>query len=178
MGREKAEANKAKGQTLMEITEEGRTAIRPTQERLAKGGIIQTEQRRGEQAKPWYAAEGTISAYLANGIISKRQAMAGFEFQAVYYVAHGSEIKATSYEPRIVGNSDSTSDRQQAAINKLNLYRTAHGEELFACLVAIAGLGQTHSAWAQGMNWHPTCGKPIMVIALNKHAQHLKLPGD
>lgn len=163
---------------LRDLTEEGREAVRPTQERLAKGGVIRAEQRRGEAAKPWYAAEGTISAYLANGTITKRQAMAGYEFQSVYFIAHGSDVKASGYGQHIHGTINNTSDKQQAALNKLTLYRSAHGEELYACLVAIAGLGQTHSSWAQGMNWHPSCGKPIMQIALNKHAQQLKLPND
>lgn len=161
-----------------DLTEEGRPAVRPTAERLAKGGVLPAEQKRGEAAKPWYAAEGPISAYLADGIINKRQAMAGYEFQSVYYVAHGSPLKAQNYGVHIQGGIDNTTDKQHAALNKLTLYRAAHGEEYFCCLVAIAGLGQSHSAWARGMNWHPSAGKPFMQAALNKHAQQLRLPHE
>lgn len=161
-----------------DLTDEGREAIRPTAERLAKGGVVKAEQRRGDKAKPWYAAENIISVYLADGVINMRQAKAGYQFHQVYFIAHGSDVKACAWGQHIEGSVNTTTDTQQAARNKLHNYRLAHGEEMYACLVGIAGLGQTHSAWATGMDWHPSAGKPFLKASLNKHASLLKLPDD
>ena len=152
-------------------------AIRPTDERQAKGGLAKPEQGRDRIAKPWFSVESSISEYLANGTITKSQGDAGYQFQGTYYLALGHPVHAQSYEPQIRGgNTENITDRQIAAKAKLNNYRNAHGEDLYNCLVAIAGLGESHSVWARNRGDHPSAGKPIMRIALTRHADLLKLP--
>lgn len=152
------------------------TPIRPTPERERQGGIIKSDQGRDRTPKPWFAIESAISEYLASGQITKRQAEAGYQFQATYYLAMGYPVRAQSYEPAIRGGGDSFTDRQLAARAKLTNYRNDHGQDLYDCLVAIAGLGESFSVWARNRGEHPSSGKPIMRIALTKHADLLKLP--
>ena len=154
------------------------TPIRPTVERERQGGILKADPGRDRTPKPWFAIESAISQYVADGTITRRQAEAGYQFQATYYVACGHPIRAQSYEPAIRGGTDHVSDHQLAARAKLQNYRTAHGQDLYDCLVAIAGLGETHSVWARNRGDHPSAGKPIMRIALTHHADVLKLPEE
>jgi len=154
------------------------TPIRPTPERERQGGILKTDPARDRTPKPWFAIESSISQYLADGTITRRQAEAGYQFQACYYVACGHPVRAQSYEPAIRGSTDHVTDQQLGARAKLQNYRNAHGPDIYDCLVAIAGLGETHSVWARNKGDHPSAGKPIMRIALSKHADLLKLPED
>ena len=152
-------------------------AIRPTQERLAKGGIlVPPKADRERSARPWFAAESAVSYYLSKGKISKRQADAGYQFQACWYVANGHPVRAQSYEPSIRGGTDDMSDARLGAKAKLQLYRNAHGEDLFNCLVSICGLDETYSEWAEDHCADRQAGKTVLKIALTKHADFLKLP--
>jgi hypothetical protein len=155
------------------------TPIRPTPERMKQGGVIPADPGRGRDTRPWLSVESNISHYLVDGTITRRQAEAGYQFQRVYYTAHRHPLRAQSYEPPIRGgDNDAFADGQLAARGKLGVYREAHGPDLYACLVGIAGLGQSHTVWAKGAGMHASAGRPIMRIALTKHADLLRLSNE
>lgn len=154
-------------------------AIRPTPERMAKGDVVARAQDRGQrEAKPWYAAENIVTVYLADKVISERQARAGFQFQETYYRANGSPCRAASWSPPIAGSVDDWTDNQVSAKVQLRTYRERLGPDFFSCLESVCGLGLTHSRWAADRNDHPSSGKVMMRAALTLHANYLKLPED
>lgn len=145
---------------------------------MAKGGVIIAEEGRGDRTKPWYAQECLVDVYVGDGTITRRQALAGYNFKAVWYRAHGSDVKAQSLQPRVSGGSREITDGQEAAIAQLKLYAEKYGRDIYSCLQAVVGLGQTWSHWARARGEWPQGGKLALRMSLTRHADELKLPDD
>ena len=161
-----------------EADKRGPAIERPTAERMAKGGVIQSDQSRGDKPKPWYARECLIDVYAGDGTITKRQAMAGYNFRSLWYTAHGSDVKSQAFQPRVSGGVEEFTDRREAAIEQLKLLAEKYGRDIFNCLRAIVGQGETWSHWARARGEWPSSGKLALRMSLNRHADHLKLPDD
>jgi len=161
------------------MVDEPRAApIRPTPERLAKGGVIVPEEDRLGRAKPWYARECLVDVYAGDGTITPRQAMAGYNFRSLWYRAHGSDVKAQSLQTRIMGGANEMSDGKEAAQETLKLIAARYGSDMFSCLRAIVGQGETWSHWARSRGEWPQAGKLALRMSLTRHADELKLPDD
>ena len=152
--------------------------VRPTAERMAKGGVIEAKEERGTAAKPWYAQECLIDVYVGNGTITKRQAMAGYDFRVLWYRAHGASVRAANLEGRVTGGKAEMSDSAEAAVSQLKMLAERYGSDMFSCLRGIVGMGETWSHWARARGEYPQAGRLALRMSLTRHADHLKLPEE
>lgn len=155
----------------------GHDVVRPTSERIAKGGISVNPAERGAPPKAWNADEAMIDVYLRQGTITRRMWSAGDAFSRTYFTAKGSPFRGHRWEPAISGgNQQSHSDTRIAAEASLRLWATKHPPLIYACLEAVCGLQEAMTTWASRSRLHPATGRPMLETALHAHANYLRLP--
>lgn len=163
---------------VRDLTEDGREAIRPTQERLAKGGIKPSLSKRGEKAKPWNAATSLADVYLDGELIDIRQWKAADAFTRVYYRAQGSPWRVASWQGPINGSGGEYSDNRLAAQRQLDIIAKHLTKTLYAVLRDVCGLHTPVSTWARNRGIHPATGMPLLRVSLDMYAKHIGLPDE
>ena len=161
-----------------DLTEDGRDAIRPTNERLAKGGVRPAARARGEKAKPWNAQASLADVYLDAALISQRQWRAADSFTRVYYRAHGSPWRVATWTGPISGSGDDISETRISAQKQLDLIAQRLTQTLYAILRDVCGLHTPVTTWARNRGIHPAAGMPLLHQSLDLYAKHLGLPDD
>lgn len=159
-----------------DLTDEGREAIRPTAERLAKGGVTPATVERGGKAKPWQAYDRQIDGYLASKDIDGRQWRAGDQFWRVWRIAHGSDCKTSSWQGPVNGGSRDMTEAQTASWGKLNNISHAASPNVYAVLRAVCGQDTSASGWARTAHYHPATGLTYLRDALTWYAKFLGYP--
>ena len=164
--------------TSRDLTEDGKDAIRPTNERLAKGGVRPAARARGEKAKPWNAASSMADVYLDADLITERQWKAADSFTRTYYRANGSPWRVASWDGRINGSSDDMAEGVLSAKKQLDLIAQRMTATLYAVLRDVCGLHTPVTTWARNRGLHPAAGMPLLHQSLELHAIHLGIPED
>ena len=161
-----------------ELTDEGRAALRPTDERVAKGGVKPSVSKRGEKAKPWNATQNLADAYLDAKLITLRQWKAADTFTRVYYRAHGSPWRVASWQGPINGSGMEFSESRVSAQKQLDVISARLTNTLYAVIRDVCGLHTPVSTWARNRGLHPTNGMPLLQASLDLYAAHLGLPDE
>jgi hypothetical protein len=155
-------------------------AIRPTPERLAKGGVVQVPaDKRNRAAKPWQTFDRVIDEYAfgKRPIITQRQWEAGNRFWRLWMIAHGSDVAAQNLDGPITSSSTpEISEVKVAALQQLKQIAEVAPANTFSVLRAVCGQGQYASHWAASANMHHRSGLPSLRDALDWLAKRWKLP--
>jgi len=163
---------------IRDLTEEGREAVRPTQERLAKGGVKPATTKRGEKAKPWNASQNLADVYLDAELITTRQWKAADTFTRIYYRAQGSPWRVASWQGPINGSSDDYSESRISAQKQLDVIANRLTHTLYAVIRDVCGLHTPATTWARNSGVHPSCGIPLLRASLDLYAKHIGLPEE
>lgn len=146
-------------------------AIRPTPERMARGGVIVAEGDRFGTPKPWMFFDAAHDALLAEGKITQDAWHGGNKFLAAYYLANGSGVAAQSYAVKV--DCSSREDVSKSAADaKLEIGRWSRqlAHPLFDCLENVLAFRVAPSRYARDGNKHPVIGKELLIAALEQFA--------
>lgn len=162
----------------LDLTDEGRPAVRPTAERLAKGGVAPATPERGGKAKPWNAATALADVYLDGELITSRQWKAADSFTRIYYRAHGSPWRVASWAGPINGSGMDFSESRVSAQKQLDVIAARLTNTLYAVIRDVCGLHTPVSTWARNRGIHPASGMPLLKVSLDLYASHIGLPDE
>lgn len=153
------------------MTAERRSApIRPTPERIAKGGVIENPEARGEKPKPWWTFESPHDGLLAAGLISKQAWQAGEDFKRTWYLACGSGVAGGSVGTKVDGATADIGRAQSDAKGRLQRWSRALAPEIYRCLETVMGIGHPPTAWASEAGWHPATARVFVCTCLEQFA--------
>ena len=159
-----------------DLTEEGRPAVRPTPERLAKGGvIIPLTDRENPQARPARVENQTVlDRYKSRKTLDEEQLAAAYRWFS--YAARSKRFpKATmSWAGPINGSGDSLQDGQVAAGIQRDqgiTFLSSHPNKghLFVSIVEHVCVADRHAeAWSVEHGMHPMRGIKLLRQALDR----------
>lgn len=148
---------------------DSQVVVRPTAERIAKGGVIQAAEERMGRPKPWHTFESIHDGLLAEGRISSRAWQSANEFLSVYQLANGSGVRAGGYGEPVSKSTGEMGNRQAMAKVRVKLWSNNLAPDLFDILETVLALGQkSPSGWARDRNMHPTAGAYILAAAMEQ----------
>jgi hypothetical protein len=136
---------------------------------MAKGGVIEAAEGRGERPKPWHTFEAVQDGLLAGSLITKRAWEAGNLFRETYECANGSGVHAAGTN-RVDGLSHEVAEHTAQAKLRVSRWRRGLAPQLFDCLESVLGCGKSSSGWARDIGEHPASGRIILVAALEQFA--------
>lgn len=158
--------------------------VRPTDERLKKGDIFQTQEGRGDKAKPWNAASALFDIYLIDGEIDRRQWQAADHFARIFFRAHGSPWRTQTWQGPINGSGSDLSDSRLTAQGALTVARSRLGQDIYSLLESVCGLHSYPSTWAKknvrykSRGEHPAAGLTLLRVGLSLYADHIGLADE
>lgn len=162
---------------LRDLTEEGREAVRPTQERLAKGGvIIPLPDRENPQSRP-ARVEGqtTLDRYKSRKTLDDEQLSAAYRWHAYAMRSNRFPKSTMGWTGPINGSNDDLQDGQVSA----GIQRDAGITYLNAININFASIVDyvcvdDHAAesWAIFKKMHPRKGIKTLREALDSLCKH------
>lgn len=146
--------------------------IRPTQERMNKGGVIVAARDRFGKEKPWTAIESAHDLLLAEGLISIDAWHAGNKFLSTYQAAFGNGMVTQQFRVRVNSShrEPDVTKSQQKAITDINEWSAKIAPSLFDCLKNVLVFGVAPSRYARDLSKHPTSGRELLAVALEQMA--------
>ena len=153
-------------------------AVRPTQERLAKGDAIITPERdRDHQvARPARVEAQTIlDRYQRRNTLDEHQLAAGYKYQVHFFLSRRHGVKLMSWGGRVSGSTSDDRDKSVAA--GISRDRALQFMELVGALEKsvvewVCADDRSAEAWAVTNKMHPMRGIKTLRTALASLAKH------